>query len=451
MTAVVTLETPSLGDRSYVLASGDLAVVVDPQRDVDRILSVLSEQRLHLTHVLETHVHNDYVSGGLELSRITGAAYVLPEGSGAAFSHVVAHDGDVLGAGGLRLTAIRTPGHTYHHTSYLVVDDDGDGVVLTGGSLLFGTVGRTDLVASQDTDALTHLQFRSVRRLAGLPGEAAVLPTHGFGSFCSAAPASGAASTVAEQRRVNPALTQDEEAFVRTLLEGLDAYPAYYARMAPLNRAGPEPLDLRAPRVVDADELRWRVAEGEWVVDLRDRRSFADAHLPGTLSFGLGGSFATYLGWLHPWGSPLTLVAPTTEDVAVARRELARIGVDRIAGTAVGPVEQLAEAGRLRSFRRTDFAGLRERLDVGEPVWVLDVRRHDERSDEHLVGSIHVPVHELPGRLDDVPPGEVWVHCEIGYRASVAASLLARAGREVVLVDDRFRNARMVGLDVAAG
>jgi hydroxyacylglutathione hydrolase len=448
MIEIETIETSSLGDRSYLATDGTVAVVVDPQRDIDRVLDLVRERGVAVTHVLETHVHNDYVSGGLELSRRTGAVYVLPQGSDVAFDHTSVGDGGVLEAGKMRLRVLHTPGHTHHHVSYALADAAGAvSAVFTGGSMLYGATGRTDLVSPQDTDQLTHAQYHSVRRLAReLPAEADVFPTHGFGSFCSATPPSGTSSTVGEQQRTNPALTLAEQDYVDTLLAGLDAYPAYYAHMGPMNRRGPAPVDLSMPQRVDPAELRRHIEAGEWVVDLRDRTAFAAGHLADTLNFELGDNFATYLGWLYRYGTPLTLIGESEEQVAEARRELVRIGVDDLSGAAVGDTDTLAAGGPLRSYRVSDFAGLAEAMASG-PLQVLDARRNDERAEGHVRGSQHIPLHELADRLDEVPDGEVWVYCGSGYRAAIASSVLDRAGRRVVLVDDAYESAGEAGLE----
>ena len=447
------IETPSLGDRSYLVSDGAHALVVDPQRDIDRVLDLAAGLGVRIAAVAETHGHNDYVSGGLELARVADVPYRLPVGMGAVYEHTAVADGDRFDVGDLRVTVLHTPGHTHHHVAYAVALGDGPvEVVLTGGSMLFGSTGRTDLVGPEHTDELTRAQYRSVRRLAAtLPGQAAVLPTHGFGSFCSATPTSGDASTMDEQRATNPALTQDEESYVEALLAGLDAFPAYYVHMAPANRQGPAPVDLTVPSAVDAAELRRRLEAGEWVVDLRDRRAFAAGHLAGSRSIELSTNFVTYLGWLLPWGQPLTLLGETADQVAAARRELVRIGIDELAGAAVGPVASLAEGRPLRSYPVSDFAGLAARLDqaaaTGDVVHVLDARRHDERRQGFVADSAHIPLHELPGRLDEVPDGEVWVYCGSGYRASVACSLLDRDGRTVVHVDEDYACAAAAGLE----
>ena len=279
---IVTIETSSLGDRSYLLVDGDVAAVIDPQRDIDRVTAELDERGLRLSHVFETHVHNDYVTGGLELARLTGADYVVAAEDDVAFARTGASDGDEFAVGRLQVRAMHTPGHTPTHLSYVVLEEGAPVAVFTGGSMLYGTVGRTDLIDSAATDALSRCQYQSVRRLAEvLPAQVGVHPTHGFGSFCSSASSSGSdSSTIGQEREANLALTlDDEDGFVERLLGGLTAYPRYYAHMAPINRAGPSPVDLSTPTPVDPVEIQRRIHGGEWVVDLRSRTAFARGHL----------------------------------------------------------------------------------------------------------------------------------------------------------------------------
>jgi rhodanese-related sulfurtransferase len=353
----------------------------------------------------------------------------------------------------MRLRVLHTPGHTHHHVSYVLETAEGQvQAVFTGGSMLYGATGRTDLVGPEHTDALTHAQYHSVRRLAAeLPADTPVFPTHGFGSFCSATPTSGDASTVGAQRDVNPALTLDEQDYVDTLIAGLGAFPAYYAHMGPLNRQGPGPVDLSLPaEVVDPAELRRRIEAGEWVVDLRDRTAFAAGHLAGSLGFELSTNFLTYLGWIYPWGAPLTLIGESAEQVAAARRELVRIGIDRLDGVAYGDIDQLAEGAALRSYPVSDFTGLAAAMtDRPGQFHVLDARRDDERAQGGVRGSAHIPLHQLADRIGEVPDGEVWIYCGSGYRASIAASILDRPGRDLVLVDDNYAGAADAGIDTA--
>ncbi len=444
---VSIIETSGLGDRSYMIDEGGVAVVVDPQRDIDRVLDLARDRGVRITHVLETHIHNDYVTGGLELARVTGAEYVVPAGDDVDYPRRAITDGDTIDAGAIQLRAVRTPGHTHHHVSYVLQDGTGSTLgAFTGGSMLHGTTGRTDLLGAEHTRELTHAQFHSVRRLADeLPGDAQVYPTHGFGSFCSATPGSGDESTIADERRNNPALTESEQTYVDELIAGLSAYPAYYAHMGVINARGPAPVDLSLPEPVDPTELRRRIDAGEWVVDLRNRTAFAAGHLDGTLAFELSTSFVTYLGWLHTWGAPLTLIGDDEKQIADARRELVRIGVDDLAGSAVGDVQQLSGGAPLRSYRVADFGELAATIERDD-IAVLDVRQDGEWSAGHLPGALNVPLHELADRIDEVPTGEVWVHCGSGYRAAIAASMLDGPHRTVVLVDDSFDSAQDLDL-----
>jgi len=446
MIEVVAIDTPSLGNRSYVATDGSVAVVVDPQRDIDRFLAVATERDVRITHVAETHMHNDYVSGGLALARAVGGEYLVNEDDAVSFDRTPIRAGDVIASGELRLRVVHTPGHTFTHLAYVLEDPTGAVVgVFTGGSLLFGSTGRPDLLGVEHAETLARQQHASAQRLAReLPGHAQVFPTHGFGSFCSATQSKADTSTITAEAKGNPVLTADEDAYVEGLLAGLGDYPAYYAHMAPSNAAGPPPVDLSPPSVADPDELRRRLDAGEWVVDLRDRRAFAAGHLGGTLNFGLGTSFATYLGWLIPWGTPLTLLAETAEQVAAAQRDLVRLGIDRPAAMATGGLEQWGDGRPSASLRRVTFADLAAEWDSDSQPdpYVLDVRRDDERAARYLPGTAHIPLHRLADRLDEVPRDRpVWVHCAIGYRASIAASLLEQAGHDVVLIDDNFRNA----------
>ena len=442
---ITTIETKSLGDRSYVVVDGTAAAVVDPQRDIDRVLAALDAEGVTLSLVLETHLHNDYVTGGLELAGRTGATYVLPGDDEVTFEHVGAHDGDEFPVGdGVVLRAVHTPGHTPNHLSYVVVDGGEPVAVFTGGSLLYGTVGRTDLIGDDVTEELTRAQFRSAHRLASeLPDTASVHPTHGFGSFCSSASSSDSdESTIGEERRTNIALTTgDEESFVDELLSGLTAYPRYYAHMAPMNRAGPAAVDLSPPAPVEPVELRRRIHAGEWVVDLRERKAFAQSHLAGTVNVEVGDSFVTYLGWTIRWGTPVTLVGDTVDEVAEAQRQLVRIGIDRPAGAATGGPETWAVGGELRSYRSATFADLAAEQRSSD-LLVLDVRRGDEWEEGHLDGALHIPLDQLEDRIGEVPTDRpVWVHCASGFRASIAASLVDRAGRDVVVIHDDWEQA----------
>jgi glyoxylase-like metal-dependent hydrolase (beta-lactamase superfamily II)/rhodanese-related sulfurtransferase len=444
---IVSIQTPSLGDRSYLVHDGTVGLVVDPQRDIDRVEQALRAAGVRLSHVAETHVHNDYVSGGLVLAQRHRAEYLVSAAERVGFQRRPVTDGDELAVGALTMRAVAAPGHTRHHMAY-VVTGGGRTAAFSGGSLLYGSVGRTDLEDPALTVELTHAQYHSARRLAELAGDPASLhPTHGFGSFCSSGPATAQdSSTIAEQRTINDALSvDDEERFVRGLIAGLNAYPSYYAHVGPINRAGPRVADLTVPAPIDAAELRERITGGEWVVDLRERTAFGKEHLAGTVNVEHGDLLATTVGWTLPWGRPLTLVG-SDELVRSAIRELARIGIDGLDNAVGADVAALADGHPVASYDQAGWADVLAMTTAGGADVLLDVRRAEEFDESHLPGAVHVPLHELLERMHRIPPGRVWVHCATGFRAGVAASLLQRAGREVVHINADFEDAAAAGL-----
>jgi glyoxylase-like metal-dependent hydrolase (beta-lactamase superfamily II)/rhodanese-related sulfurtransferase len=424
---VVTIEVPALGNRTHLVHDGRHAVAVDPPRDGSAVERAAEEAGVDLVVVADTHVHNDYVSGGLALARRHGADYLLSADEAVAFERVGVRGGDVLTYGGIELEVIATPGHTRHHQAFLS-RVAGDAALFSGGSLLLGTVGRTDLVDRRLSLHLAGAQWDSARALLALDPTTRLHPTHGFGSFCAGAAVvdSGEVgpATIGGQVASHPALRSDRATFAAEMVAGFGPYPSYYRHMDPLNRAGagsPPP-----PRVVDADEVAAALAAGRWVIDTRDRVAHATGHLRGSAGFELGDQFATYVGWLVPWGEDIVLLADDERTLDQAARQLAGIGI----GAAV---HVLPRSARLdSSFRRADWTDFAR----AERPTVVDVRQHDEWAAGHLPGAVHVPIQDLQRAMPALPDGELWVHCRSGYRAGIAASLLHRAGRSVVHVDD---------------
>lgn len=443
---VVTIEVPSLGNRCHLVHDGRVAVVVDPPRDVALVEDAAAEAGVDIAAVAETHVHNDYVSGGLALARRHGADLLVSADEQVSFERVGVRDGDLLSYGGIEVQVIDTPGHTRHHQAFLArTTADESTALLSGGSLLLGTVGRTDLVDPRLASVLAGAQWHSARRLSGLDPATLLLPTHGFGSFCAGtsvvAPTddlTSAPPTVGGQLTSNPALTTERETFVTDLVAGLGPVPRYYPHMDPLNRAGAGAAAPRGARPVTADEVTDAVLAGSWVVDLRSRSDFAAGHLPGTVSVEYSAQFATYVGWLVPWNDDIVLLTDSAEVLEPALRDLARIGIDGVDAHVIDPDRALTAR-----YRRADWAAYREARSLSaatgiRPPVVVDVRQRDEWLDGHLPGALHLPVHEVESAGRRMPPGELWVHCRSGYRAGIAASLLHRAGRDVVHVDDTW-------------
>jgi glyoxylase-like metal-dependent hydrolase (beta-lactamase superfamily II)/rhodanese-related sulfurtransferase len=437
MIKAVALATPELGDRSYLLHDGHVAAVIDPQRDIARVLRAARAEGVRIACVAETHIHNDYVSGGWALSQQLGVPYLVAAEEAVDFARRPVRYGDVITVGAsFSLGVFATPGHTLHHLSYVALEGGLPVSVCTGGSMLFGSAGRTDLSGESQTVPLARRQYRTLHRLGRLPDDVAVLPTHGFGSFCAmTSSATVDASTIAEQRAANLAFRPGgEDTFVAALIGGLTAYPSYYRHMATLNTHGMRAPDPSPPKVLDAVRLGVVAQSPAWVVDLRPRTAFAHAHLFRTINVEHGTLFTSYLGWLLPADTPLVLVGESRHVVAGAQLDLARIGIDHLAGRYVG---RLPSAGKASSYPVRGFREMREAMRRPGVV-ALDVRRQDEWDSGHLDGALHLPLHELSEHIREIPQGTVWVHCAAGFRAGIAASLLERAGRQVVLVNDTF-------------
>jgi hydroxyacylglutathione hydrolase len=388
-------------------------------------------------------VHNDYVSGALEIRAAAAAEIAAPARGAYEFPHRAVAEGQEVRIGALRIVAWETPGHTPEHISWLVYEDGRQDpvAVFGGGSLIVGSAGRTDLLGREATDGLTRAQFRSLRRLAALPPSVQLLPTHGAGSFCTASVGSmDRTSTIGAEIRANSALAaRDEDSFVRQQLSGLRAYPAYYAHMARINRAGPAVLGrLPSVKALAPEVVARRIEAGTVVVDARERGAFADAHLPGALHIELDSSFGTYVGWITPFNSPLILVLPepAREALVEAVTQLVRIGYERVEGYLDGGFDAWPSSGRpTRSYPTAGVDDLCHAYLEGRAIRVLDVRQGVEWEAGRIPGSLHIHLGDLPARLAEVPSHEeVWTACASGHRASIAASLLDRAGVPVRLV-----------------
>lgn len=430
------ISTASLGDHSYIVVVGDEAVAVDIQRDLDRFEEVLSGDDANLVAVFETHIHNDYVSGGRRLADIHGATYVLPANTGAPYEHTPLSEGETIEVGGWVMRAMHTPGHTFNHTSYVLVSPSGPVAIFSGGSMLVGSVGRSDLLGPEHTEALLQHQFTSVRRIAHeLTVPSLVCPTHGAGSFCAVGDASTTTSTIGAEKRQNPALTASSvEAFRTSQLLEYKRYPAYYRYMAPANlepRGAPPIGDVQ---VVDGpDGIR-----GATIVDIRPFVEFADGHIPGSLSFEASNDAAVYMGWTLEWGSPLVLVGDM-EQVEAVRVELQRIGWDDVVGR-IDPshLDTFTDRG-LATIETVDFGDLDE--IVQHPA--LDVRDPVEQRTGVIPGARTAHLADVAAKPDSyVEDGAVIVYCAGGYRSGIAASFIQAAGGRAIVVRDSLSNYR---------
>ena len=440
---IINVDTPTLGDRGYIAHDGKDALVVDPQRDIDRFEKILNENGLKLHTVVETHMHNDYVSGGLVLARKHDAHYITSSEDSVGFERVPASDLEEFTIGSFAIRSLKTPGHTFTHLSYILLNEQSEAEgIFTGGSVLHGSTGRPDLLGIDKAPILAGLQHDTAHRIAEMLGEnVSILPTHGFGSFCSATPTSGDSSFVSDEKKINPALLLDRERFITETLAGLDAFPAYYQHMGPANYAGAGPIDLSELKRISGDEVLKKMNAGAWIIDIRNRNKSADGHLKNSFNLGIDGSFATYLGWLFPYEKELVLISDSSAEIAVAQRELVRIAIDRPFGAYVGEISKI---GDTVTTKKVNFSDVPEALK-NEAVLVLDVRRIIERRTSHIAGTTHIPLHELAARIDELPTErEIWVHCGGAYRASAAIGILERVQLKGVLINEPYEAALKV-------
>ena len=348
---VVTIEVPELGNRCHLVHDGARALVVDPPCDLAPIERAAEDAGVDIAAVADTHVHSDYLSGAAVLAARHRVPYLLSAEERVEVDRLPVQGGDVVPVGALEVQVLDTPGHTLHHQSYVVRHGDLERPALfSGGSLLHGTVGRTDLVDPLLARLLGRAQWQSAQHQAVLPSATSLHPTHGFGSLCSAmavAPDEDA-GTVGHERRTNAALTTPRDEYVEALVEGFGPVPSYYRHLARLNRKAPDTRAGATVPVADVDEVAERAQRGEWVLDVRPRAAYAEAHLPGSVGIERGDSFATWAGWVTPWGADLTLVADRHQDLDTAVHDLGQIGIGVGRVHLLGPTADWPAAATVR-------------------------------------------------------------------------------------------------------
>lgn len=428
------VEDRGLGNTSYVLDVGDgLAVSIDPPRDVDGHCDAALAAGLRIAASLETHLHADFVSGSRELADREGADVYASCGARISFAHRCLNDGDRIPIGDTELVVMHTPGHTPEHVSYVLHRDGEPEAVFTGGSLIGGGAARTDLISPERTVELARAQFRSFRRLAELPDHVAVYPTHGAGSFCSAGPASRSVGTIGDQRQGNPLFSiDDEERFVRELLAGYGSFPPYFLRLREINLRGPRLLrTVAGPMPLEPAAAHDLVCRGAWLIDARPIHDWAAAHPVGAVSIELRPAFASWLGWVVPFGEPVVLLVDP-DDLADAVRLAHRIGYDRIAGWVDGGIDAWRVAGLpVRTTDEVDPVEAAERAESG--ALLVDVRQRSELENRRIPGAHALELGEIiAGRRP--PSDDMITFCGHGERSATAASLLERSGHVANLV-----------------
>ena len=446
-----------LAQTSYLIGCGRTAtaIVIDPNRDVDQYVDMAAAEGVRITHVTETHIHADFVSGARELAARTGATLYLSDEGDANWKYAYARDaravlvrhGDTFKVGNVRVEVIHTPGHTPEHISFLITDTAVAAepiAIVTGDFVFVGDVGRPDLLERAakfegTMESAARTLFRSLQWFRTLPDWLQIWPGHGAGSACGKGLSAIPHSTVGYERRFNWAFAiQDEADFVQAVLAGQPEPPKYFAEMKRINKEGPRLLHgFHRPEHLPASRLAEALASRELVVDTRHAGDYAAEHIPGTINVELNKSFTTWAGWLVPYDQTFYLIVDDRQAHSIdeAVRDLAMIGLDRVAGffSSESVDQWAAGAGQIAATPQITASQLAARLPRGD-VAVIDVRGRAEWDAGHLPGVPNIPLGYLADRLDELPRDTTLVmQCQGGARSAIAASLLRAKGFDNVM------------------
>jgi len=450
-----------LGNSAYLVGvrTAKVAAVIDPLRDVDAYIAAAEFLRVTITHVVDTHLHNDFLTGAREIAARTGAEIGASAEAGVEFDHRPLKEGDRIRLGDASLGIVETPGHTPEHIAVTAFEMGAEvpSAVFSGGALIVGGAARTDLLGHDLTEPLARRLFHTIHdKLLKLPDSVVLCPTHGAGSFCAAPATDERTSTIGQERWSNPLCQpQTEDEFVIRALEGLPSYPVYFRELRPINRHGPKVLrGLPDVKAMPPREVKAWVDEGGAVLDVRHAPAFADGHIPGAYGIAAEAPLVTWAGWLIPFGTPLVLVAANAAEIEAAVRQLVRIGYDDLRGHLHGGmVAWRAHGLPIEHFPSITAAGLHGRIAAGERPLVLDVRSDGEWERGHIPGAIHIENGRLP--YDDLPipkDGPIIVQCGHYNRAAAGLSILARRGyRNLTLFDGGFSAWRAARYEVERG
>jgi hydroxyacylglutathione hydrolase len=442
-----------LGNSAYLIGSHETkqGILIDPLRDVDRYLSAASNLGLTLTHVLDTHLHADFVSGNREIAHQTGAVIGASAEAGVGFDHKPLDEESVVDLGAFQIRVMHTPGHTPEHISFLLVEPDGKtpSALFSGGALIVGGAARTDLLTPELTRPLASHLYNTIHdKLLKLPDAVDVFPTHGAGSFCVVPASNDRVTTIGRERTTNPlALAQNEEEFIQRALKGLPLYPTYYKYMRGLNQRGAKILGgVPILKPYSSGEVKALMDAGVIVVDIRHQRAFGAGHIPNSYNIRVDAPLIVWAGWAIPFGSRILLLGESAGEREEATRQLIRIGYDEVLGYVEGGIEAWAREYPVETVQTWSPKELRERL--GE-VTLVDVRRLLEWDEGHIPGAVHfeggrIPWEELPFAADK----PLAIQCASGNRSMVAISALKRRGfHNVIQVDGGITKWKMNGFE----
>jgi hydroxyacylglutathione hydrolase len=430
-----------LAQASYIIGcqATKEAIVIDPKRDIDAYLEIAERENLRITHITETHIHADFLSGSLELANATGAKIYLSDEGGSdwqyQFNHIGLRDGDILEIGNLIIKVLHTPGHTPEHISFTLTDKPASGepvMIFTGDFVFVGDVGRPDLLEKAAGIEGTMIEgakqtFQSLKKFRSLPDHIQVWPAHGAGSACGKALGAVPSSTLGYEKLSNWALKiENEETFVQNLLEGQPEPPKYFAMMKKLNKIGPKILgSLRHPAKLSAVEFYSTLNDGYQIVDTRDKLSFAGGHIRGSINIQDNNSFSTWAGWMLEYEKPIVFITPE-QRADILNRALIRIGIDNLKGY-VSDLDKLEESGlKLEILNQISVDELNEDFSSYR---IIDVRNYAEYNLAHIPTAVNIHTGYLEKNLNSISPDErLVVYCTSGDRSAIAASYLLKNG-----------------------
>jgi hydroxyacylglutathione hydrolase len=443
-----------LGNSAYLIGSHETkkGVLIDPLRDVDRYLHAANELGLQLTHVLDTHLHADFISGNREIAQQTAAKIGASAEAGLGFDHQPLTEDSILDLGTFQIRVMRTPGHSPEHISFLLLEPDGKtpSALFSGGALIVGGAARTDLMTPELTHPLASQLYHTIHdKLLTLPDEVNVFPTHGAGSFCVAPASNDRVTTIGRERQTNPlAQPQTEEDFIKRSLVGLPAYPTYYKYMRDINQTGARILGgVPLLKPYSASEVKALMDEGVVLIDIRHQKAFGGGHIPNSYGIRVDAPLVVWAGWVIPFGSRILLLGESAEPREEATRQLIRIGYDDVLGYLEGGIEAWARNFPVETVQSINAKELRERLNE---VALIDVRRKSEWDEGHIAGAIHfeggrIPWENLPFYQDK----PLAIQCSSGNRSMIAISVLKRRGiHNLIQVDGGITKWKMNGFEV---
>jgi hydroxyacylglutathione hydrolase len=446
-----------LGNSAYLIGSHDTkkGLLIDPLRDVDQYIHAAYERGIQVTHVLDTHLHADFVSGNREIAHQTGAVIGASAEAQLGFDHQPLTEESVIDLGAFQVRVMTTPGHTPEHISFLIVEPDSKtpSALFSGGALIVGGAARTDLLTPELTQPLARQLYHTIhQKLLKLPDSLDVFPTHGAGSFC-VAPGSADRTTTIGSERMDNALAQarSEEEFVRRALDNLSSYPTYYKYMRQINQRGPKILGgVPVLKPLSASEVKAMMDDGVVVLDVRHGKLFGAGHIPNSYGIRVDAPLTTWAGWLIPFGSRIILVTESTEQALAATRQLIRIGYDNLVGRLEGGIDAWVREYPVETIPGMNVKELRERLD---DVMLIDVRQRSEWDAGHIPGAIHfeggrVAWEELPFPHDR----QLAIQCSSGNRSMSVSSVLRRRGyRNVIQVEGGITKWKKEGFPLTQG